>query len=788
MTYTRDPSATVRVTQALADHLWASNWYPGTQGIDSASLPSSEMFMKAIIASLSFPSMTDRRELIPKAYANTFEWIFKRIGDTRNRETIAEDDQTTGFPEWLESDHKSIYWITGKPGSGKSTLMKYLINHPSVADHLQRWARRRNLPPLWAGYYFWDAGSNPLQKSRVGMLQTLLHECFQQRPDLVPLVFPRRWALYTALGSTAFTPPAWTWSELSKAFARLTARSGKDFRLAIFLDGLDEFDGEPSDIISLIKNINAEHVKVCVASRPWTEFRDALLQSPSLTMQNLTKSDTLTYIHGNFKSCIAFQERERLSPELSAQLIKEIAVKANGVFLWVFIVVRTMIQDISSGRSLEELREILLDLPQDIYELYTRIWRSLEPGRMSGASKIFQIKVASIDIILLDAQLLWLTDGEMLPEGTDSEILAMIRPILTRKLDTVTRGVLEISRSGVIEFLHRTASDWVKHPETWRRICESAPPDFDASLSLLEAANVYKSPKISFLDPFEASSVRHGPDEQWYSKRLDGIADLAPIFQILTLAGNVADTPKITPKLVKAMDDFNRDVFQDAHPTCYSVFRPYVQSSELFGFSHSDTGWVSPENCFVGLTAYFAIVPYVREKMHLHPEIVEQKSVRQLSLLESALCGFQSLYLQKSRQQSGIRFHDVYKLNTWVLPKRRLELIKLILDAGASTGAVAHMRLFKGPPSSVRQLSLDVLEMTRQTRDMSQIPASELAAFVRQQTNLRDKPDGPEFSPEDHQYWADMTELITGHTSSPAKRLLSKSKLWWARCQYLFSH
>lgn len=786
------------MTQALANHLWQSNWHPGTQGVDSASLPSSEMFGRAIIASLRFPSIAIRRDLIPRAYKNTFKWIFKRIGHARNRGTIVDADQSTGFPGWLESDNESIYWITGKPGSGKSTLMKYIINHPSVAEHLRGWARRRNLPPLWAGYYFWDAGSNPLQKSRVGMLQTLLHECLQQRPDLVPLVFPRRWALYTALGSTAFTPPAWTWSELSKAFAKLVARSGKDFRLAIFLDGLDEFDGNPSDIISLIKNINAKHVKVCVASRPWTEFRDALSQSPSLTMQNLTKSDTLAYIHGNFKSCIAFRERERLSPELSAQLIKEIALKASGVFLWVFIVVRTMIQDISSGRSLEELQAILLDLPQDIYDLYTRIWRNLEPARMSGASKIFQIKVASIDIILLDAQLLWLTDGEILPGGTDDEILAMIRPILTRKLDTVTRGVLEISPSGAIEFLHRTASDWVKHPETWRRLCESAPPNFDASLSLLEAANVYIAPKISVCDRLESISDHLGPNERLYALRLGGKYDLGPIFQILTLAGNVADAPKLTPRLVKAMDDFNRDVFRDLHPARYSVFHPYVQSSELFGFDHTDTRWVSPENSFVGLATYFAVVPYVREKIQLHPKIVEQKSVKQLSLLESALCGFQSLFMQHHLEERTLSWHDEYNLKTWTLPKRRLELIKLILEAGASTGAVAHMRLSNGPPSSVRQLSLDVLEVIRYTRARSQLSAPKPTALVLQQMQLEmdDSEAAPAetgpvalaFSPEDHlQYWADMTKLIIGHTSPPTKRLLSKLKLWWARYQYEFA-
>lgn len=152
MSYTRDPSATVRVTQALADHLWQSNWHPGTQGVDSASLPSGEVFGRAIIASLSFPSMADRRELIPRAYANTSKWIFKRIGETRNRGMIVDEDQSTGFPEWLESDNESIYWITGKPGSGKSTLMKYITNHPSVADHLRRirdGCLPRTVLPVW---------------------------------------------------------------------------------------------------------------------------------------------------------------------------------------------------------------------------------------------------------------------------------------------------------------------------------------------------------------------------------------------------------------------------------------------------------------------------------------------------------------------------------------------------------------------------------------------------------------------------------------------------------------
>ena len=55
---------------------------------------------------------------ITKAYRNvidshraTFDWIFSEDGP--------------GFAQWLK-DGKGVYWIYGKAGSGKSTLMKFI--------------------------------------------------------------------------------------------------------------------------------------------------------------------------------------------------------------------------------------------------------------------------------------------------------------------------------------------------------------------------------------------------------------------------------------------------------------------------------------------------------------------------------------------------------------------------------------------------------------------------------------------------------------------------------------
>jgi len=51
--------------------------------------------------------------------------------DDRQGGSVAEDSSATlrqpwsNFDDWLEHG-KDIYWLTGKPSSGKSTLMKYI--------------------------------------------------------------------------------------------------------------------------------------------------------------------------------------------------------------------------------------------------------------------------------------------------------------------------------------------------------------------------------------------------------------------------------------------------------------------------------------------------------------------------------------------------------------------------------------------------------------------------------------------------------------------------------------
>jgi hypothetical protein len=159
---------------------------PGNEGI----LPEYEKekrfrasINKHILQSLYFSASTERYEVVHDAHATTFQWIFHMNSD--------EDYPWDNFVKWLEQSD-GLYWINGKAGSGKSTLMKYIWNRHLTRKHLSTWAGDSRL--CIAHFYFWDLGSEKLQKSQLGLFRSLLHQILSDLPQLTPLVFPQRWA------------------------------------------------------------------------------------------------------------------------------------------------------------------------------------------------------------------------------------------------------------------------------------------------------------------------------------------------------------------------------------------------------------------------------------------------------------------------------------------------------------------------------------------------------------------------------------------------------------------
>ena len=123
------------------------------------------------------------------------------------------------FLEWLRSGN-GIYHISGKAGSGKSTLMKFLCQNPRLTNELEQWAGNRKL--VYASFFFWASGDR-LQRSLEGLYRSLLFEVLSQCPGLIKSVFPEQWAKMKS------NPVEWVgmpllFSELRQAMQTITTK------------------------------------------------------------------------------------------------------------------------------------------------------------------------------------------------------------------------------------------------------------------------------------------------------------------------------------------------------------------------------------------------------------------------------------------------------------------------------------------------------------------------------------------------------------------------------------
>lgn len=606
----------------------------------------------SIINSLVFEKFKSRETAIPKAYKSTFKWAFKEPSGNA---------QWANFDQWLRDNQTQIYWITGKAGAGKSTLMKYLSSHPRTRARLEAWSEP--LPLVLASFYFWIAGDS-MEKSQEGLLQTLLYQFLCQMPHLTPKVCPRRWALFKLFGNKALkVAPAWSFDELLESLSVVERYVGTEFNLCLFVDGLDEFDGDLGNLISLIKLFHARSgAKVCVSSRPWNAFSDAFRENPSLRLQDLTKNDMKIYVKAHFLSNQGFKELQQSSPTEAQQLMDQVVTKAEGIFLWLSVVVRSLLEGLTDGDRLSDLQQTVDSLPSDLSELYQQIWLRIKPAQRRHFSRYFQIHHTSLQ--LLDAVTLWMADNDKAMEfeidSLSEETTEHITQMMSRRLNSKTRGLLEISPEGYVDFLHRTVRDWVK--SIWSDICAQSPPDFDPNLELLKAnvvclfRNQPKSPRLDIRRRMKACLK--------YAAQTRGIGSN-------------------TPLLVACLDKFDRDLVAHGSNDYLGEFQP---KNWNVGRQSPVLQYGSPHyTCItiLGLAAQKHILPYVRHKVVSDPTVLQHEGDGGLSILGCAIFGFD--YLTGDGRSAGkARVGDA----------ERYEIVRLLLENGA-------LRLSKFEPTPV---------------------------------------------------------------------------------------
>lgn len=95
------------------------------------------MLVQTLLDSLSFGQQNARYNAIVPSHEGTFEWIFNHERTDSNSASSMKYVKSGALLKWLRSDD-TLFWIQGKPGAGKSTLMRFLASHDKTRAILQK--------------------------------------------------------------------------------------------------------------------------------------------------------------------------------------------------------------------------------------------------------------------------------------------------------------------------------------------------------------------------------------------------------------------------------------------------------------------------------------------------------------------------------------------------------------------------------------------------------------------------------------------------------------------------
>ncbi|KXX75781.1 hypothetical protein MMYC01_207456 [Madurella mycetomatis] len=609
----------------LFNRLWAPDWQLDDSIRDRSVLSAmSKDDIRSTAAtvsrSLRFEAFEAREAAITESILQTYSWIYDR-----DPKTSEGSFSWSSFPEWLGKSSEPVYWITGKPGAGKSTLMKYILGNPAHRAYLERWSGDK--PLLIVKYYAWNAGTNP-QKSFQGLKKTLLVQALNHFPELLPILAPRRWTYALVIQGTSYLPPWEDW-EVQESFQALLSHSNAEkLNLAIFIDGLDEFDAPPKEVVGLVESIvssSSGGIKVCAASRPLVDFDDAYRDSPKVQMDLFTLRDMTVYLDEKLRQCRAFDELQCLYPDDVLKLREEMVKRAKGVFIWLKVVVDALTEAAREGEGIFELQAILESLPEDIRSLYDSIWAGIpEASRKKGAILLAIIEATQVRII---PSIFWLADdyafrkydirsaNQSHVDRNSSFYTSMVQS-LRRKLASRTRGLLEINlRNDNVDYSHRTVREWTAQPEVRECIRELCGEIFDPHLYLLHMYTI----------SFTSRTLMGSRDGTTITPAIT----IEPLLQASKFS---ADQPEATDELVRTLEALDM--------RAGLVLGADWPSRLTYGLSN-----MSESRCsFLVLTALFAIPQYIKAKVSADPRILSRRSTAgssrndtNLDILEAAL-------------------------------------------------------------------------------------------------------------------------------------------------------
>ena len=367
------------------------------------------------------------------------------------------------YRTWYE-DHRGLLWIKGKPGAGKSTVLKYAFEA----------AKQNNEGSILASFFFHGRGSL-IQKSPLGLFRSLLHQILQQVPDLL-----RKFAsLYRQRCNTEGQHgQKWDWRErdLQDFFASHVTETARAFPMRLYIDALDECGQDPA--IRLVEQFRrfADSIAICFACRhyPIISLEEAGIE---ITVEHRNAHDIDAYIMHKIQPAVQ-------NEKFAKSILREMKERSAGNFQWVALVTPRVIQFYKNGKSQTAICTLIRRLPPELATLYEEIIGRTEPDDMAQTLRLFQwicfafrpLTLQELrDAIALDIH----TSHASLQESRTFGQYAENDEEMERRVLSLSQGLAEVGKHGrkrIVQLVHQSVMDFLLQ-DGFRLFDEQLPGD-----------------------------------------------------------------------------------------------------------------------------------------------------------------------------------------------------------------------------------------------------------------------------------------------------------------------
>lgn len=363
---------------------------------------------------LKFPTMNLRHRSLARPTDNTCNWLF----------------QLAKYQDWFQNQNQEVsrglLRLNGKPGAGKSVLIKEAFRRVSLAQP--------NSDYLTAAFFF-SAQGQQLEHSSTGMFRSLLHQLLPSHQDHL--------RLSDSLWDDENLPLLE--QDLEASFKLLFSRPSMK-RTIVFIDALDECDEKTRRSVAhfwrdITTNAYASGAKlsVLISSRHFPTIN--LSDCPVITVENHNQGDIEKYVDQKIKLVAASEDEWSLFKSLVLE-------RSAGVFLWVVLVVEKLLEGYDEGEGSSAMKRHIEQLPAEIEKLFLHILVFVDAESAHQTYQLFQWATLRVVPLRLHEwhHVLAFIKGPFrsLDAWRESRYFTENDMQLERQIKTLSRGLLEV--------------------------------------------------------------------------------------------------------------------------------------------------------------------------------------------------------------------------------------------------------------------------------------------------------------------------------------------------------